>query len=265
MSEVIMPRRTEAGQGRLARRILTLLVIVLAALALVELVVQIVLMPRMIVRNIVVSSDLDMSEDELLALAAVSGSERWLSLDAGEIKRRLEAYPLVREASAQKVFPDTLRLSVTGRKPLALAAGRAGDRSIPVVFDDQGVVFRVGGAGPIPDLPVISGLAFSPTLGIAMPPMLRPLLQDLAELRAGAPELFGLLSEIRVTAVNAVDYELDIFPMGHRIRVRLADRLDETVLRYVFLVIDVLARTRSAAEVTEIDLRSGEVVYRTAR
>ena len=53
--------------------------------------------------------------------------------------------------------------------------------------------------------------------------------------------------------------------MGHRIKVRLADRIDETVLRYVFLVIDVLARTRSADDVTEVDLRSGEVVYRTAR
>ncbi len=154
---------------------------------------------------------------------------------------------------------------MSGRKALALATGRSGDRTVPVLFDEDGVVFRVGGAGQVPDLPVISGLSFNPSLGIALPSMLRPLLKDLARLRAGAPELFGLLSEIRVTAVNAVDYELDLFPMGRRIKVRLSDRIDETVLRYVFLVIDVLARTRSADDVTEIDLRSGEVVYRTAR
>ncbi len=260
-----MFRRTGAGEGRLARRVLGPLVAVLALLALVELVVQIVLMPRMVVRTVVLSSDLDIPQEELLAMAAIDGSERYLSLDAAEIERRLEAYPLVRDAVVQKVFPDTLRLAVTGRKPLALAIGRSGDRAVPVVFDEQGLVFRVGGEGPIPDLPIISGLSFSPSLGIAMPPMLRPLLADLAELRAGAPELFALVSEIRVSAVNAVDYELDLFPVGHRMRVRLADRIDETVLRYVFLVIDVLARTRAAAEVTEIDLRSGEVVYRAAR
>jgi cell division protein FtsQ len=265
MSEVIMPRRTQASGGRLSRRILALLVAVLAVLALVELVVQIVLMPRMVVKNILLSSDLGISQEELLQIAAIGGAERYLSVDAAEIKRRLEAYPLVREATVQKVFPDTLRLAVTGRKPLALAIGRSGDRTVPVVFDEDGVVFRVGGAGPVPDLPVISGLAFSPSLGIAMPSMLRPLLRDLAELRHGAPELFGLVSEIRVSAVNAVDYELDLFPMGHSIRVRLADRIDDTVLRYVFLVIDVLARTKSADDVTEIDLRGGEVVYRTAR
>jgi len=267
MSEGIMFHRAESGEGGLGRRILVPLVLVLAALALVELVVQLVLMPRMVVRSILISSDLKISEQELLEIAGVGGGERYLSVDAAEIERRLEACPLIREAVVQKIFPDTLRLVVTGRKPLALALGRAGDRTLPAVFDDDGVVFQIGGSVPqgIPDLPVISGLSFSPALGIAMPAMLRPLLQDLAELRQRSPELYGLISEIRVSAVNGVDYELDIYPLGHRIKVRLANRIDETVLRYAFLVIDVLVRTRSVAEVAEIDLRNGEVVYRAAR
>jgi cell division protein FtsQ len=173
----------------------------------------------------------------------------------------------VREANVQKVFPDTLRLSVTGRKPLALAIGRSADRTVPVVFDEDGVVFQIGSSssgGGVPDLPVISGLSFTPALGIAMPAMLAPLLRDLAALRQRSPELFGLISELKVSAVNSVDYELEFYPLGQRIRVRLGNRIDETVLRYAFLVIDVLARTRSAADVTEIDLRNGEVVYRGA-
>jgi cell division protein FtsQ len=263
-----MPRRAEEGEGGLGRRILAPLVVVLAALALVELVVQVVLMPHMVVRSIVVASDLKIPEQDVLQLAGITGRERYLSLDTAEIARRLESYPLVREAAVQKVFPDTLRVSVTGRKPLAIALGRSGDRTVPVVFDEEGVVFQIGGSasgGGIPDLPVISGLSFTPALGIAMPGMLRPLLKDLAALRQRSPDLYGLISELKVSAINSVDYELEFYPLGRRIRVRLGNRIDETTLRYAFLVIDVLARTRSAADVTEIDLRNGEVVYRAAR
>ena len=268
MSEGVMSRRAAEGEGGLGRRILAPMVIVLAALALVELVVQVVLMPRMVVRNILVSSDLRISEQELLQIAGLTGRERYLSVDTAEIERRLEACPLVREATVQKVFPDTLRLAVTARKPLALALGRSGDRTVPVVFDEQGVVFQVGSSAPgggVPDLPVISGLSFTPALGIAMPAMLRPLLQDLAELRQRSPELYRLISELKVSALNSVDFELEFYPLGHRIRVRLGNRIDETLLRYAFLVIDVLVRTRGAAEVAEIDLRNGEVVYRAAK
>ncbi len=268
MSEgVVMSRRAEESEGGLGRRILAPLVIVLAALALVELVVQVVLMPHMVVRSILVSSDLRVPEQELLQIAGITGRERYLSLDTAEIERRLESCPLVREATVQKVFPDTLRLSVTGRKALALAMGRSGDRTVPVVFDEDGVVFQIGSSSPaggIPDLPVISGLSFTPALGIGMPAMLGPLLRDLAALRQRSPELYGLISELKVTAINSVDYELEFYPLGQRIRVRLGNRIDETVLRYAFLVIDVLARTRSAADVAEIDLRNGEVVYRGA-
>jgi cell division protein FtsQ len=268
MSEgVVMSRREEEGEGGLGRRLLASLVVALGALALIELVVQVVLMPRMVVRSIVISSDLKVSEQELLQIAGITGRERYLSLDTAEIERRLEACPLVRETTVQKVFPDALRLSVIGRKPLAVALGRSGDHTVPVVFDEDGVVFQIGGAASgsgIPDLPVISGLSFTPALGMAMPAMLRPLLKDLAALQGRSPELYGLISELKVSAINSVDYELEFYPLGRRIRVRLGNRIDETVLRYAFLVIDVLARTRSAADVAEIDLRNGEVVYRGA-
>jgi cell division protein FtsQ len=266
MSEGILSRGSDAREGGQWRRLLVPLVVVLAALAVVELVVQLVLMPRLVVRSVVVTSDLPLSEEDLLQIAGVGGNERYLSIDAAEIERRLEAYPMVKDASVEKAFPDTLRLTVTGRKPLAVSLGRSGDRTVPVVFDEDGVVFQIGGSGSgargVPDLPVISGLSFVPALGITLPPMLRPLLRDLAQLRAAAPELYGLISEIRVSAVNSVDYELDFFPVGRRVRVRLANRIDETMLRYVFLVMDVLGKSKNVADAAEIDLRSGEVVYR---
>ena len=252
--------RRDAG-----RRILLILVIALLIVAVVEALFQLVLAPRMVIRNVEVASDVPVAREELLAVAGISGKQYYFTTDAEDVRRRLQALPLIGSARVEKVFPDTLRIMVVGRIPLAICVGQLGERSVPVAFDHEGMVFQIGDSVTDLNLPVVSGLQFTPILGITMPAILEPLLRDLRTLKEGSPELYRLISEIKVMAISEVDYELLFYPIGYPVRVRAGGRLDATFLRYAFMVLDVLARQSATASVAEIDMRSGRVVYAEPR
>jgi cell division protein FtsQ len=132
---------------------------------------------------------------------------------------------------------------------------------VPVAFDEEGVVFQVGRGVTVLDLPILSGLSFSPVMGIDLPALLDPLLADMVRLREESPEMYRLISEIRVQAVGEADYEAILYPADYGVRVLLGRRLDATFLRYVFMVLDVLEKEGVTSRVREIDLRTGTVVY----
>ena len=134
--------------ARLARPIL-LCLITLCALFLLA---RYAVLPVLTVRHIIFQSDVALSEDELLAISGLQGTAYWHSLDTEKVRRRLEAYPLIRKAVVEKVFPDTVRMTVWGRQAVALVLADMGGRSLPVLVDDEGVVFKVcvdgNGRGP---------------------------------------------------------------------------------------------------------------------
>ena len=109
MSEgIIFPsvREQETVERRAAiRRVLWILVGALFVLALAEIVFQTYLMPRMIIKNVELQSDVRASREELLSIAGVAGTQYYFSADIVEMRRRLEAYPVVREAAVWAALP----------------------------------------------------------------------------------------------------------------------------------------------------------------
>lgn len=77
-----------------------------------------------------------------------------LELNLGEIAAVLARDPWVLEATAKRVFPDTLRIRITERRPSALAL----IDGTPYVIDATGHVIRPSGPGTPDDLPVLTGL-----------------------------------------------------------------------------------------------------------
>ena len=158
-------------------------------------------MPLMTIRHVIVHSDVRLSEEQVLALSGITGSERWYSVDVATIQRRLEAAPAIRAASVQRIFPDVIQLSVWGRQPAALVLAEAGGRSLPVLVDGDGVIFKVGMSSAEMDLPVISGLTVGQSsLGAQLPRAYASLFSDLRTLREKSPSLFGQISEVRIVA-----------------------------------------------------------------
>jgi cell division septal protein FtsQ len=94
------------------------------------------------------------SEESIrLRLAPMIGRNLF-DLDLGEVNVVLRNDPWVLDASARRILPRTLRVTVTERKPAALAV----IRGVAHIVDRTGHVIGPAGARSADDLPVLTGL-----------------------------------------------------------------------------------------------------------
>jgi cell division protein FtsQ len=243
-----------------------LLVSIIALCALV-LLARFVAEPLMTIRHIVVHSDVQLAEDQVLALSGIQGGEHYYSLSAATVEKRLEANPLVRNAVVEKVFPDTLRMTVWGRQPAAVLLASASGRSLPVLVDDEGIVFKVGGTNTDVDFPVVSGLTGgNMALGAQLPAPYRHLFADLRAMREKSPSLYGLISEVRIVSPGSdpvQGFDLLVYLTSSTVPVRARGTIDESLLKYALMVMDLLSQQGIVGDIQELDFRGGDVVYKT--
>jgi hypothetical protein len=86
-------------------------------------------------------------------------------------------------------------------------------------------------------------------------------LADLEELKQSEPGYYSLISELRLVERSDGDLEIIMYPVHHRVPVRLGSRIDATTCAYVVRVLDVLDQQGSLSEIAEIDFRTDDVVY----
>ncbi len=259
-------RRTPEKNETAVRRLLTVLATVLAVGLALYLVARLFALPALAIRHVVVESDLAVSETNVLGLAGLLEGDYYHSLSASAIEKRLEENPLVRTARVQKVFPGTLRITLSRREAVALVIAESGGRSVPLLVDREGLAFKVGSTGEDVDLPVISGITLdNPAPGTRLPPGLSTLFSDLAALRARSPSLYRLLSEVHVVSgggASAAGRELLLYLLSSPVRIRAAGGIDDTLLKYSLMVIDLLSNQGTLKHIGELDFRGAEVVYR---
>jgi hypothetical protein len=105
------------------------------------------------VQKIVILNDGTLSEADVLRWAGVRRGDNLLALDLTRVQRDLQLVPLIRFAAVERVPPDTLRIRIEERQPLArLMAPRFGVLNqeitfVPYCIDAEGYVFTMGGAG----------------------------------------------------------------------------------------------------------------------
>ena len=248
----------------LASRLLAWLVAALALLAAGLLVFHLVLTPRLLVRSVELTSDSGLRQDLVLRAAGLEGPVEYFRVDPRQVEARLEAFPPVARATVSKVFPGTLRIRLVARQPLAaLLANDGQGRTLPLAIDREGVVFQVGPELTVWDLPMLSGVEFAEVHpGLRLPPSLKPLLEDLDRLAGEEPALCRLVSEIRLVPLRGDRYELELYTVSYPVRLRLGERLKPEALRSALVVLDLLSSEGLLVRVRELDLRTGEVVYR---
>jgi cell division protein FtsQ len=253
------------GKKRLERVfffIIAFLVLILA----VELIFHFIISPKLVINKITieVAGALELSNKEILALAGIGEEEFFFRLDEKIIEERLTQFPLIKTASVEKNFPDTVRIIITGRTPLAMSLVNTEEGMVPVVFDQEGVVFQIGKSVENFDNLVISGIRFHDIkLGMQLPEEIGGLLKDLTALKKDSPFLYEMLSEIRIINRGGGIYEALLFTERHSIPVRIGMSVDERQLKYMFMILDILREDAFAEKIEELDLRSGEIVYRT--
>jgi len=259
------PKSSGGGNRELLfNRFLLVLVLCLILFLVGELVFHLIIAPRLTVRNIVIRSDLSLSKEEILSIAGTEENAFYYKIDPVRIRGALEQLPMVRKAVVEKTFPDSLNITLYGRIPLSILFFTTPEgTSIPMVIDDQGVVFEIGRTLSEWDLPVITGMEFKKLeVGTRLPEKVQPILQDLHRLRQEDPGVFRLISEIRLIPKAAGNLEILLYPIQFPVRLRLAGGLDPAVLHNAVVVLDLLAKQELLIRVRELDMRTGEVVYR---
>ena len=287
--QVVMPgsgevgdsARTGTGRPRRSRlrRVLRLVIATLVLMVVLELVFFLLLVPRLRLTTVAVTTDMALSDAEVLTMAGLTGNEQFFSLDAAAIAARLERNLLVSDVTVALRFPDTLRLTLTGRTPAAVALTSApGEAVRAALVDADGLVFLAGaapwGSQDAADVPLLTGLAPEVVrYGRELPAALHRVLADLQTLQAADPVLAALISEVRLVPMGAsaaaaplhlaaVDSGFDtlLYPLGFETVLRFGPRLTAHQLAEAFVLLDLI-QSRSAANlaptVDELDLRSG--------
>jgi len=203
------------------------------------------------------------AREEILARAGISPDSSYFSVNVVNSEKALMGFSALESVKVLKHFPDKLHIILESRKPVAYALSSLNGRTVPVLFDNRGVIFRIGGnendESLLYLLPVISGLVIEdPFPGMKLPVMFVPLFQALEKIGISAPELFQAVSELRINRKSSDSFDIILYPAHKKIKVRLSE-LNEDLLRYTLLMVDVLASKDSG--ISSLDFRSGIASY----
>lgn len=252
-------------EGRKLERAFVVVILFLVLVLAGELVFHFLISPKLMIRKIVVTTKqaLPLTDREVLRLAEIDRDLFYFNVDPEKISKLLGSYPLIQKAEVEKKFPDSLHIDITGREPLGVSILDTGDGAVPIVFDQEGVVFQIGESVADMDNLVVSGIVFrNIRLGMKLPEEVRGLLRDLYTLKTESPRLFSLLSEVKIVKRSSSRYEAVLYFTGYQMPVRTGMSIDETELKYILMVLDVVTIEDLKKRVRELDLRSGEVVYK---
>jgi cell division protein FtsQ len=204
------------------------------------------------VSRIQVAGNERLSTGELLALLEGLRGRHILRVSLDEWQSRLKASPWVEDASLRRVLPSTIEVTVTERRPMAVA--RLG--SAVYLIDAHGVV--VDEYGPVYadlDLPVVDGLARRAEGQTGVDPARAELAARVIASIAARPDLGRKVSQIDVSDPHDAVVLLD----GDTVLLRIGEEdFVERLQQYLDLG-DAL-RERVAA-IDYVDLRFGERLY----
>lgn len=218
-------------------------------------------LPFFTIKEIKLDSSLSFVSD-IRKIAGLDKYSSFLFLNPDNIEKRILEQSLVRKVFVEKIFPDTLNITVFGRKALAIAYVEQDNISVPICFDENGVVFQIGNEIKDINLPVLSGdIDFQKvTMGGELPRVLVPLLKSLKEVRGGVPEYYTSISEIIVIKRGEMTFDLVMHFTFSPIKALIRDVLSVEELRNIVVVISLL--DRESVSVDQVDFREDEIVYR---
>ena len=269
LSPEVYPGRARSSRGqansRKIERIFTGFIIVLLGIIIVELGFHFWIAPSVLIDRIVISADSNFiySDDFLLEKAGVGPSDTFFDIKTEIIEKRLLLIPAIQSVSVKKVFPSILKIDIESRVPVGLSLISTDAGVVPAMIDSEGVVFMTGYNMISMDLPVISGLDFPEIRdGMRMPKELCSFLEDMEGIKRLSPDLYGMISEIKFVRTGSADYEVLLYPKNYKTKIRIGSGIDEKLLKYIIMVLEVISGQPGMEKLEEIDFRTGDIVYR---
>lgn len=256
--------RGKSGTKRI-ERIFTGFIILLLGIIVVELGFHFWIAPSVLIDKIIISTDSSFifSDDYLLEKAGIGPNDTFFDIKTVLIEKKLMLIPAIKTVSVKKVFPSVLKIDITSRTPVGLSLISTDTGVVPALIDREGVVFLTGYNLQSMDLPVISGLDFPEISdGMRLPKDLCSFLEDMEGIKKFSPDLYGLISEIKFVRKGSADFEVLLYPKNYRTRIRIGSGIDEKLLKYIIMVLEVISGQPGMEKLEEIDFRTGDIVYR---
>ncbi len=258
-------KHSPVSNVRKMERFFIILVILLILTIAFEILFHFYVAPSLTIKKIEVSADktLGMTDSEIIRITGLSGNSNYFDVKSDLIKQRLLTVPSIKSVTVKKIFPSKIYIRIENRVPVGVCFIKSAGGMVPAAVGESGILFPVSNRLDTADFPVISGIDI-PSLakGARLPLPLCSFLEDLESIRTASPELFSLISEIKFVKKNGMDYDVVLFPVNSKIRVRIGKDLDIKTLKYIIMMLDVIAKQPAMSNLKEIDMRSGEVVYR---
>ena len=257
------PESSKIGSKREAilRRAASLLIGVLVIILISELIFYFLVVPQIVLRSVQLETDTDITTEQVIQLGNIPVGELFHRINEEEIHNNLITLPNIKMAEVRRIFPNTLSVTLIGRKPLGILMVDYDGVRLPALIDEDGVVYRIGYGIRTWDLPVIQGIAFDKfELGARVHESYLMMLKDIHHLLDADSQLLRAFSEFYVDEVYKGVYEWILMPVHIPVQVRASPGLNKEKGLYILKILDVL-KQRGIDGITEIDFRAGDVVY----
>lgn len=253
-------RIKETGSKRM--KIIKILIGVLFLVIVAEIAIYIIVVPCSHPANVVFTG-IDASSAEIFKnqLQQKCGNT-WLNFKVGVASALIVNNPSVVDATVTKKFPDKIFINVTPRVPIAVTFTEINRRTLPIQIDKKGVLFKTNSAVSSYSVPLLTGLPQEMLKeGTRLSSVYISLLEEIAEIQNNNAEYFSAISEIHICPKEYDDFELEIYPINSKIKVRMDRNISSESLQYMMVVLDVL--NTMEPNINEVDLRYGSVSYTT--
>lgn len=260
----VSSRKRPPGSNRI-ERVFTGFILLLLGIIVVELGFHFWIAPSVLINKIVISTDSNFmySDEYLLGKAGVKANDTFFDIKTALIEKRLMLIPAIQSVSVKKIFPSVLKIEITSRTPVGLSLISTDSGVVPAMIDKEGIVFLTGYNLQSMDFPVISGLNFPEIRdGMRIPKDLCSFLEDMEGIKKLSPDLYGLISEVKFIRKGTADFEVLLFPKNYKTRIRIGSGIDEKLLKYIVMILEVISGQSGMEKLEEIDFRTGDIVYR---
>lgn len=240
------------------------IVIILISLLFVEGILYFFVMPCFSNPIITIKGNKLVSSTELVEKLNFMKDDSWTKFDTSKAVSTLSNISCIESVSVEKKFPDRVFINITERIPVAKTLVSVDNRTVPIQIDKNGVLFstKLHRLSSDNAEPLVSGLPVETMKeGMRLPIKYRELMNQIAKIKSSSKQYFEAISEIQVVSKDYGNYELVIYPIHSRVKVLTDRSLDEEVLKYMMIVLDVVNSMES--NVSEVDLRYGSVSYKT--
>ena len=152
--------------------------------------------PHFRIRETVVRGCREVTEQEVLTLAALRPDQNLFSVSLDKIARRIESNPWIKKAHVGRELPDRLIMEVRERTPLALVEKKQGFQ----IVDREGIIFKGLDQNDSLDLPVLTGCYKNGALQTKLLKKSLELLTYLSDTKQ-APIAYQNLSEVHLDEI----------------------------------------------------------------